>query len=46
MTEEERIEQFIELCKRMVLRMQREGSWPWPVDDFEDPEPQDDPVIH
>ena len=30
MTEEQRFEQFIELCKRIYERMEREGSWPWP----------------
>ena len=44
MTDEERIEQFIELCKRMFFRMQREGSWPWPVDETEEPDPQEDPI--
>jgi hypothetical protein len=44
MTQEERIEQLIELCKRMYFRMQREGSWPWPDDELEEPEPQDDPI--
>ena len=32
MTEEQRFEQFIELCKRIYERMEREGSWPWPED--------------
>jgi len=31
MTEEQRFEHFIELCKRIYARMEREGSWPWPV---------------
>ena len=30
MTEDQRFEQFIELCKRIYERMEREGSWPWP----------------
>jgi len=30
MTEEQRFEQFIELCKQIYERMEREGSWPWP----------------
>lgn len=30
MTEEQRFEQFIELCKRIYERMEREGSWRWP----------------
>ena len=29
MTEEERFEQFIEQCKRIYERIEREGSWPW-----------------
>lgn len=33
MTEEQRFEQFIELCKRIFERMEREGSWPWQEDD-------------
>lgn len=36
MTDEQRFEQFIELCKRIHERMEREGSWPWPT------EPKDD----
>ena len=35
MTEEERFEQFLELCKRMFERMEREGAWPWPDGDLE-----------
>jgi len=35
MTDEERFEQFIELCKRMFERMEREGSWPWPAEDLD-----------
>ncbi|MGJ5620568.1 hypothetical protein [Sulfitobacter sp. MF3-043] len=34
MTEEQRFEQFIELCKRIFERMEREGSWPWPEDEI------------
>ena len=30
MTEEQRFEQFIELCKQIYERMEREGCWPWP----------------
>ena len=37
MTEEQRFEQFIELCKRIFERMEREGSWPWPEDEIEQP---------
>jgi len=32
MTDEDRFEQFIELCKRVFERMQRDGTWPWPDD--------------
>lgn len=35
MTEKERFEQFLELCKRMFERMEREGTWPWPDEDLE-----------
>ena len=36
MTDEQRLEQFIELCKRMYERMEREGTCPWPpLDDGE-----------
>lgn len=38
MTEEQRFEQFIELCKRIFERMEREGSWPWPEDEMRDGE--------
>lgn len=34
MTDEQRFEQFIELCKRIFERMEREGSWPWPDEDL------------
>ena len=37
MTEEQRFEQFIELCKRIFERMEREGSWPWPDDEIDKP---------
>lgn len=30
MTEDQRFEQFLELCKRIYARMESEGSWPWP----------------
>ncbi len=23
------LERYLELCKRMVERMERDGSWPW-----------------
>ena len=26
------LEAFFELCKCIYERMQREGTWPWPVD--------------
>ncbi|MBP6379091.1 MAG: hypothetical protein KA312_01600 [Sphingorhabdus sp.] len=26
------IEQYVEICKRMYDRMERENSWPWVVD--------------
>ncbi len=35
MTEEQRFEQFIELCKRIFERMEREDTWPWPEDKIE-----------
>ena len=38
MTDEQRFEQFIELCKRIYERMEREGSWPWPEDRTEEDE--------
>ena len=37
MTEEQRFEQFIELCKRIFERIEREGSWPWPDDEIDKP---------
>jgi hypothetical protein len=37
MTDEQRFEQFIELCKRIFERMEREGSWPWSEDEKEKP---------
>ena len=37
MTDEQRFEQFIELCKRIFERMERDGSWPWPDDEIEKP---------
>lgn len=27
------LEQYLALCKRMYLRMQRENSWPWLKDE-------------
>lgn len=29
MTDEEKFQRFLALCKRMYLRMQRDGTWPW-----------------
>jgi hypothetical protein len=26
------LEAFFELCKRIYLRMEREGTWPWSAD--------------
>jgi hypothetical protein len=37
MTEEQRFEQFIELCKRIFERMEREGAWPWPEEEIDKP---------
>ena len=37
MTEEQRFEQFIELCKRIFERMEREDSWPWPYEEIDKP---------
>ena len=37
MTEEQRFEQFIELCKRIFERMERDGSWPWLDDETKRP---------
>jgi len=34
MNTDQRFEDFIELCKRIFERMEREGSWPWPEDDI------------
>ena len=43
MTDEQRFEQFIGLCKRMFERMEREGTRPWPDDRSEpDEEPRED----
>ena len=41
MTEEQRFEQFIELCKRIFERMEREDTWPWPEDKIEKPPHRD-----
>ena len=40
MTDEQRFEQFIALCKRVFERLERDGTWPWPEEDLE-PEDQD-----
>jgi hypothetical protein len=37
MTDEQSFKQFLELCKRVCERMEREGSWPW----RESPNPED-----
>lgn len=29
MKNDKQLDQFIELCKRIYERMEREGSWPW-----------------
>ena len=29
MEHDQQLDQFIELCKRIYARMEREGSWPW-----------------
>jgi hypothetical protein len=26
------LEAYLELCKRTYVRMERDGTWPWPVD--------------
>lgn len=44
MTEEQRFEQFIELCKRIYERMEREGSWPWPEDAIDSGEAESDEI--
>jgi hypothetical protein len=44
MTEEQRFEQFIELCKRIFERMEREGSWPWPDDETKKPPEEGGPI--
>jgi hypothetical protein len=30
MTPEEHLQQHLELCKRVYLRLKAEGKWPWP----------------
>lgn len=37
MTDDKSFKQFLELCKRVCERMEREGSWPW----RESPNPED-----
>ncbi len=44
MTEEQRFEQFLELCKRIYDRMEREGSWPWPEGTIERDAPEGDDI--
>lgn len=29
MNDQEKFDQFLDLCKRMAERMQRDGTWPW-----------------
>ena len=29
MNDDEKLEQFLDLCQRIYERMKREGSWPW-----------------
>lgn len=37
MTDEERLEQHLDLCKQVYKRMKREGTWLWPdSSNFED----------
>lgn len=45
MTEEQRFEQFIELCKWIYERMEREGSWPWPEGTIESGDAETDEII-
>lgn len=37
MEHDQQLDQFIELCKRIYARMEREGSWPW----ADSPNPED-----
>lgn len=30
MKDQEKFDQFLELCREVYERMRREGSWPWP----------------
>ena len=45
MTEEQRFEQFIELCKRIYERMEREGSWPWQEDAIDNGDAESGEII-
>lgn len=38
MNDDKRLEQFIELCKRVFERMEREDSWPWLEQDKDHPD--------
>lgn len=29
MDEDQHLEDYLEFCKRVYLRMKREGTWPW-----------------
>ncbi len=42
MTEDQKFEQFIELCKRIFERLEREDSWPWEEQDPEGKDRDDD----
>ena len=32
MTNEQRLERYLELCRRIYERMKRDGTWPWTTD--------------
>lgn len=32
MDDDERLERYLELCKRIYERMRRDGTWPWTTD--------------
>ena len=40
MTPDDHLQQFLELCQRVFLRMQADGTWPWP-DEADSTDPQD-----
>ncbi|MEP2990622.1 MAG: hypothetical protein ABJN65_02365 [Parasphingorhabdus sp.] len=33
MNERDHLEDYLKICKRMYLRMEREGTWPWKEED-------------